>query len=198
MILLLNPLLSNISDAATDEIIIDKYLISQNGTYFDIIYKRYSAKVYAKCISMLKNESQAQDAVQDIFIRVITKLSAFNNRSKFSTWLYAVTYNHCIDFIRRNRKYKVEEMPEDLNIEFEEDHIADKLLLETKIIHLKKVLDEIPVKDKSILLMKYQDGMSIKDLSNIMDKSESAVKMQIKRAKEKFLSTKNELFPETV
>lgn len=195
MILFLNPLLSNISDASTDEILIEQYLATHKSEYFDILYKRYSAKVYAKCISLLNSEAIAQDAVQDIFIKILTKLSKFKGDSKFSTWLYSITYNHCIDYIRRNKKMNFISTEDLLHLEKEEeDTIDDKLLLETKIIELKRVLDEIPTQDKSILLMKYQDGMSIKDICDVFEKSESAVKMQIKRAKEKFILKKEELF----
>jgi len=68
-----------------------------------------------------------------------------------------------------------------------EDEVSDKFLLEVKLERLKKILEMINVEDKSILLMKYMDGLSIKDIASIKDKSESAIKMKIKRAKEKFM-----------
>jgi len=68
-----------------------------------------------------------------------------------------------------------------------EDEVSDKFLLEIKLERLKKILEMINVEDKSILLMKYLDGLSIKDIASIKDKSESAIKMKIKRAKEKFM-----------
>ncbi len=195
MILLLNPLLSNVSDASSDEVIVSKYLKSQNGAYFDILYKRYSAKVYARSISLLKNEVIAQDAVQDIFIKILTNLSKFEGKSKFSSWLYSITYNHCIDYIRRNKKSRTLQLDEVFDLEAEKSEIDDKLILETQFSQLKYIMEEIPPKDKSILFMKYQDGMSIKDISEVTNKSESAVKMQIKRAKEKFMNLKDNFFP---
>ncbi len=195
MILLLNPLLSNISDASSDEIIIEKYLASQRGAYFDILYKRYSAKVYARCISMLKSEELAQDAVQDVFIKILTNLSRFGGKSKFSSWLYSITYNHCIDFIRRNKKKVTVGIDNVLELKAEASEVDDKLLLETKFQQMKDIMEEMPSKDKAVLLMKYQDGMSIKEISSLTSKSESAVKMQIKRAKEKFMQMKEHLYP---
>lgn len=198
MILFLNPLLSNISDSSADEEIIDLYLKTQKGAYFDIIYKRYSSKVYAKCISLLNDEALAQDAVQDIFIKVLTNLSRFGGRSKFSSWLFSISYNHCIDFIRKNKKRKSVTLDKIAEVESRDSEIEDKILLETKLEQLKVVLEEIPAKDKAILLMKYQDGMSIKDICAVSEKSESAVKMQIKRAKQKFLLYKKSLYAEEV
>lgn len=194
MILLLNPLLSNISDASSDEHIIEMYLSSQKGAYFDIIYKRYSAKVFARSISLLKNEELAQDAVQDVFIKILTNLSKFGGKSKFSSWLYSITYNHCIDYIRRNKKMTTVAMDSVQEFKAEESEVDDKILLETKFAQLKFVMDEMPTRDKAILLMKYQDGMSIKDISILTEKSESAVKMQIKRAKQKFMNLRETIY----
>ena len=77
-----------------------------------------------------------------------------------------------------------------------DDLSSDKALLEMEIGQLKAVLENIPAGDRAILLMKYQDGMSIKDIAEILDKTESAIKMKIKRAKAKAQETKKEMFQE--
>ena len=61
---------------------------------------------------------------------------------------------------------------------------------------LKVILEDIPTGDKAILLMKYQDEMSIKEIGSILDKSESAIKMKIKRAKQKFRKTFKDKYKE--
>lgn len=66
------------------------------------------------------------------------------------------------------------------------EDIDDAFLLEKSVSRLKIILNKIPVADKAILLMKYQDELSIKEISRMIDKSESAVKMKLKRAKQKF------------
>jgi len=195
---LLNPIVSGaISDSLPDERVVDAYLSTQNSSYFEVLYDRYSKKVFAKCISLLKNETKAEDATQEIFVKVLLNLSGFSGKSKFSTWLYSITYNFCIDTIRKNKK-KLGVLVDDINSVGENisDNLAisDKELLETNVFRLKRVLDEIPTGDKAILLMKYQDELSIKDICEIIDKSESAVKMKIKRAKEKFKKVYDELY----
>lgn len=173
----------------SDEEVVSLYLKYQKETYFDMLYRRYANKVYAKCISLLKDEVNAMDALQEIFMKIILKLSNFSGKSKLSTWIYAITYNHCIDVVRK-RKRSETTLEEDIekydNIE---EEIEDSVILETKIERLEVVLDEIRIEEKSILLMKYQDDMSIKEIADNFNKSESAIKMQIKRAKEKFRKT---------
>lgn len=150
-----------------------------------MLYDRYSGKIFAKCLSLLKNEGEAQDATQDVLMKILLNLSKFGGKSRFSTWIYSITYNFCIDFIRRKKKDLsiYDDKIENYDIE---DEIDDSFLTEVNVGRLKIILDEIPTQDKSILLMKYQDDMSIREISNILDKSESAIKMQIKRAKQKF------------
>lgn len=198
MINLLFPLLTkDIPKTISDEDVVKEYLKTQNVAYFDILYKRYSGKIFGKCISLLKDEEDAEDSVQEIFMKILLNLAKFSGRSRFSTWIYSITYNYCIDRIRRRKKdpsYLVEDMsnhdvPEDVN---------DAFLLEMEIGRLKNVLEEIPVKDKSVLLMKYQDEMSIKEIGETLDKSESAIKMKIKRAKQKFKKVYKEIYKEVV
>jgi RNA polymerase sigma-70 factor (ECF subfamily) len=193
---LLNPVISGAaSKSISDEEAIEAYLESQNSNYFDILYDRYSRKVFGKCYSLLKSEAKAEDAAQEIFVKVLLNLSKFTGRSKFSTWLYSITYNFCIDTIRKNKK-NVGVLVDDMGIygEHVEEEIDDSELLETNVFRLKEVLNIIPAGDKAILLMKYQDEFSIKEICGIIDKSESAVKMKIKRAKEKFIKTYKELY----
>jgi len=148
-----------------------------------------------KCFSLLKSEAKAKDATQEIFVKVLLNLSKFSGRSKFSTWLYSITYNYCIDSIRKNKK-NIGELVDDINAIGDEmiDEIDDREIMETNVVRLKEVLNVIPAGDKAILLMKYQDEFSIKDICGILNKSESAVKMKIKRAKEKFLKTYKSMY----
>ena len=68
------------------------------------------------------------------------------------------------------------------------EDVNDSELLEIEIEKLKFVLNEIPIGDKAILMMKYQEEMSIKEIADTLEKTESAIKMKIKRAKTKALS----------
>ncbi len=197
MINLLYPLLTrDIPTTMSDEDVIKEYLATQNSAYFDVLYKRYSGKIFGKCISLLKEEAKAADATQEIFMKILLNLSKFSGKSKFSTWIYSITYNFCIDVIRRAKK-DPSLLVDDIETKHDVvDDIEDTYLLELKVSRLKVILEEIPAMDKSFLLMKYQDDMSIREISEITKKSESAVKMKIKRAKQKFKKTYKEIYKE--
>ena len=161
------------------------YIDTQSQEYFSMIYNRYANKVYAKCLSMLKNEEWAIDASQDIFMKIFMNLVRFEEKSQFSTWVYSITFNYCIDSLRKHKKEneifahekELKDQP------YEDDNEAEVFEMEAQ--KLEKVMDMIPGEDKALLIMKYEQSMSIREISEILDKTESAIKMKIKRAKEK-------------
>lgn len=178
--------------------VIHRFIESQANPCFNLLYQRYAGKVYSKCISLLKNEALAQDATQEIFTKIFLNLAKFGEKSKFSTWLYSITYNYCIDFLRRNQKQaaifsdEIEKAPD-----LAQEEVPDEALLAMEVKQLKTVLDNIPAGDKAVLLMKYQDDMSIKQIAEILDKTESAIKMKLKRAKAKAQQVRSEMFAES-
>ena len=167
--------------------LIDEYMNTQNQLYFNELYGRYADKIYGKCLSILRDATAAQDAAQDIFMKVFLKLASFNRKSKFSTWVYSITYNYCIDIVRKNKRLIVSSTDSDTAPEVEDTapEMSDAAFREMNISRLSKALDDIPETDKALLILKYQDGLSIKELAEVTGKGESAVKMKLKRAKVK-------------
>ena len=179
----------------SDSELISLYLREQNTTYFTLLYRRYAGKVFAKCISMLSDDGMARDATQDIFIKVLLNLGKFTEQSSFSTWVYSITYNYCIDLIRKKKK-NILIFSEDIG-KFnaaKEVEIPDSVILEMETRRLEKVMDTMPPGDKAILNMKYIDDLQIKDIALVLDKTESAIKMQIMRAKAKAQSIYEDMY----
>jgi len=161
-----------------DDFLIKRILSSKDNTCITELYNRYSNKIYNRCLSLVKDNSLAQDLTHDIFIKTLFNLSKFKGKSKFSTWLYSITYNHCIDSIKKSKKVNYVEVSE-INYTYE------NYLIEVETKHVFELLEMLKAKEKMILLMKYKDGLSIKEIQKQLNASESAVKMRIARAKEK-------------
>jgi RNA polymerase sigma-70 factor (ECF subfamily) len=176
--------------------VIRKYLETKDARHFTTLYRRYASKVYGKCINLLKEEHLARDAAQDIFLKIFLNLGQFGEQAKFSTWVYSITYNYCIDLIRKKKKTASVFSDDMGRLPDLEEEIHDEALLTMEVNRLRTVLDELPVGDKAILLMKYQDDLQIKEIASILDKTESAIKMKIKRAKHKAQMIYQELYPE--
>ena len=167
----------------SDEELVRLYVKTQRNPYFEALYTRYCDKVYRKCLSFTKNSERAEDFTHDIFIRVVTKLSGFREQAKFSTWLYSVTYNYCMDQLRSPRQKEVysDEPYEGVGL-YDDD---DAEMAEMEAQRLTKALDHLTSDERGLLMMKYQDDISIRDIADAQKVTESAVKMRLMRAKEK-------------
>ncbi len=178
----------------TDEELVQK-IVEKNDTHlFAVLYDRYAGLVYNKCYGFAKNKEEAQDLTHDVFIRLFVKLRMFKGKSKFSTWLYSFTYNFCVNYVQRDNAKKQEKVTVVTDvIKDEGDDIDDTSLFELKSEKLAKALQIIDPSDKMVLLMKYQDDMTIKEMQEILEIGESAIKMRIKRAKEKVINAYNKL-----
>ena len=178
----------------SDEEIVIKILETNEHQPFGLLYDRYSQKVYHKCLSFAKNSDDAQDMLHDIFLKTFTSLSRFSGNSSFSTWLYSITYNYCVDYSRKKNKTRtknIDEMPE---VSESDDERNEKEILGLKAERLSNVLNTIGPKEKAILLMKYQDGAQTQDIGTMLELSESAVKMRVKRAKAHALEVYREMY----
>lgn len=180
----------------SDEELVYKIVETNNTHLFAVLYDRYSVVVYNKCYGFSKNKEEAQDLTHDVFIRLFVKLRTFKGKSKFSTWLYSFTYNFCVNYVQRDAHKKKEKntiVTDQVKDNESFDEIDDATLFELKSEKLAKAMKIIDPNDKMILLMKYQDDLSIKEISEVLEIGESAVKMRLKRAKEKVVNTYNEL-----
>jgi RNA polymerase sigma-70 factor (ECF subfamily) len=140
--------------------------------------------VYGKCLTLLHDENEAQDALQDISLKIFLNIANFNHNSRFTTWVYAICYNYCMDSIRRRRKTRdIFEEGEMEQYKEQEEEVNDSDIVQIEGEYLMKILKLLNPDDRMVLLMKYQDGMLIKEICTVVQKSESAVKMQLKRAK---------------
>ncbi|GAB3890914.1 RNA polymerase sigma factor [Spirosoma agri] len=169
----------------SDEELVRLYVETQKNAYFERLYERYCDKVYRKCLSFTKDPVQAEDLTHDIFLKLVVKIGGFKEQAKFSTWLYSITYNYCTDQMRspqRRAEVYMDEGWERLDVG-EDDGLAE--LAEMEAQQLKKALDKLDPVEQSLMLMKYQDDVSIREIANLNGITESAVKMRLKRTRDK-------------
>ncbi len=171
-----------IFNTLTDEEIIDKITRENKNELYELIYDRYFAKVRDKCYSFFKNKTQAEEFANDILSKVYEKLDGFKSKSSFSSWLYSISYNAIIDFLRKKKQLhyptwnQENELPEIIDE-------SDANISELSYDNLLLILDLIHPEEKALLLMKYQDSLSLKDIGASLAISDDAVKMRLKRAR---------------
>lgn len=177
-------------DKLTDEELVSAIVKTNDTLLFAVLYDRFASLVYNKCYGFAKDGDEAKDLTQDIFLKLFVKLGSFKGKSKFSTWLYAFTYNHCVNYVTRNTAKKFEKKSVDYaDIEnISEDYDESSDFSQMRVDKLKRALELVSPDEKMILLLKYQDNLSIKEIESVLGVGESAVKMRIKRAKDKLLT----------
>lgn len=169
----------------TDEELVNQYLETGQEDYFEQLYKRYCQKVHRKCLSFTKDSMQADDLTQDIFLRLFMKLEGYKQQAKFSTWLYSITYNYCADQVRTPRwrqETLMGEGWESLNVN-DDDGSAERDELEAN--EIQRAMMCMAPDEQSLLREKYQQNLSIRELASNHSITESAVKMRLKRSRDR-------------
>jgi RNA polymerase sigma factor (sigma-70 family) len=141
---------------------------------FNETVERYSRKVYGLCYRILRNEEDARDMVQEVFVRVYLKRKSFKGKSSLYTWLYRIAMNMCFSHIK---KRKAQTVP----LEQVEGILEAKTETETGTtiglqVLLSKALGSLPPKQRAVFSMRFYDKMSYKEIADAMGTSVGAAK----------------------
>ena len=173
----------------TDQELIVLALTSQD--YFLCIIKRYEVKLlkYILRISSV-DESQAEDILQTVFIKIYENLNDYDPSLKFSSWIYRITHNQVISTYRRN-KARPQVISIDKNDEFLKNvassiDIINEIDLKFLQKNINKILTKMDEKYKEILILKYLEEKDYKEMSDILQKPIGTIATLINRAKKQF------------
>jgi len=169
-----------------DDDIIRKISDDGQSDYYGVLYRKYYPRVLDKCYSIVKNKNIAEDLAEDILCNTYEKLSSFKGISSFSSWLYSITYNYCVDYLRNKKKMSYPSWNRDNEIPEIIDETEENIE-NISYDNLQVILDLIHPEEKALLLMKYQDNLSMKQISGALRISEDAAKMRLKRARTRVL-----------
>jgi RNA polymerase sigma-70 factor (ECF subfamily) len=160
---------------------------------FEALVLEHQKKIYNLALRMLGNEEDALDMTQEAFIRAFNSLDSFRGDSKFSVWLYRLTSNVCIDFIRSRNKRPVssltcentDEEPQEL--ELPDDRFSPQATLENKELRdaVYRGLDSLSPEYRNILLLREINGLSYEEIGQILRLEAGTVKSRIFRARQK-------------
>lgn len=145
---------------------------------------------------MVKSTTVADDLTQDILVRAWEKRGSFDNRSSISTWLFAITFNLCIDHLRKNKRLKFDDWSAELDIPDVYDESEIEEVFELRQEKLTLLLEMLRPEDKAIILLKYMEEYDLHSIGAILGiKGESAVKMRLSRARLRLLALYNKFLP---
>lgn len=143
---------------------------------FTLLIKKYEQKIYWQIRRYVTDHSDADDLMQEIFIKVWKSLSSFREDSQLYTWLFRITYNECINFHRKN-KQQLHVAIEDANENDFVNQIGDNPLSGNQIqLKLQAAIDTLPDKQKMVFHLKYFQEMKYEEMSDLLGTSVGALK----------------------
>lgn len=166
---------------------------SGDADAFEALVLEHQNKVYSLALRMVGNEEDARDMAQEAFIRAFNSLGSFRGESKFSVWLYRLTSNICIDFLRgRAKRRTVSLSREDEDgyegeLEIPDERFSPEAGLERSELReaVRRGLEQLTPEYREILLLREINGLSYDEIGRALNLEEGTVKSRIFRARKK-------------
>lgn len=167
-----------IQNEKTDETLVKETLQGFLSSY-EILVKKYQQPIKRHTLRYFNNHDDAEDAVQEAFIRAFKNLHRFNQKKLFKPWLYQIATNYCLDELRKNKK--ITKMPEE--IISEEKSPVERIMEEeeSKVVH--KAIDNLPDKYKLPIRGFYFDNHSYENLAKILKLPLNTLRTRLSRGK---------------
>jgi len=152
----------------SDEEVVERVRAEDSELYVEIV-KRYQQKLYRYLKYLMNNSPEAEDIVQNVFIKAYQNLFDFNTKKKFSSWIYRIAHNEGINFIRARKKRKQISL-EDLDFPLVDNRNSVHEHLTRKEIqrYVKECLNELEPKYREPLILYYFDDKSYREISDIL------------------------------
>ncbi len=155
-----------------------------NENAFEQLVKKYQHAVFNIIYRSIGNYEDVEDVAQEIFIKVWRKAKSFKGKSKFSTWLYRIVVNHCLNYRRKHKQRLVsldemmekEEIPHSLVVEVDHEQRRNAEIV-------RESLNELPERQRIALILSRYEGRTYKEIAEMMKVSVSSVESLIFRAK---------------
>ena len=167
---------------------------------FSVLVERYQNMVYSLALKILKKPEDAEEMAQDTFVKAYQKLDTYEGKSKFSTWLYSITYNACISELRKRRiEFK---SLDDRQISDQDEQKMHDYYKETKKEdqekYLNLALSKLPEDDQVLVTLYYYESQSMDEISAITGLTVSNIKVKIHRARKKMYEILHEMLHEEI
>ena len=184
----------------TDDIYYIEAVRRGNVQAFSYLVEKYQKLVYTLALKLLKKPEEAEEMAQDTFIKAFQKLDSYEGKSKFSTWLYSITYNACISELRKRRiEFK---SLDDRQISDQDEQKMHDYYRETRKEDQEKYLNlalaKLPEDDQVLVTLYYYENQSMDEISQITGLTVSNIKVKIHRARKRMYVLLHEMLKEEV
>jgi RNA polymerase sigma factor (sigma-70 family) len=170
----------------TDRELLDKFANTETRNYaFNLLVRKYQQRLYWHIRKMVIDHDDADDLLQNVFIKVFKALDGFREESLLFTWMYKIATNECLSFLNAKRKrfyIPIVNVEAELSRNLESDAYFSGDRIEMK---LQQALLKVPTKQRLIFNMKYYENMKYEEISEILGTSVGALKASYHHAVKK-------------
>ena len=166
-----------------DEITIDEILlkvIDGEVDLYETIVNHYQLQLYKYIKYLINSSDDVEDILQEVFIRGYKNLSKYKNGTSFNAWLYRLTYNHTMNYMKKRNRSKVvylETLPEMIATEIPDTEMSEV----TRV-----ALAQLTIEERNLLFLRIYEELSYKELAQLLHKKESSLRKQYERVRKKF------------
>lgn len=180
--------------AKTDEELLEEYKQGRTEA-FRVLVERHNRPVYRFCLRALGRPEAAEDATQEVFLRVVKHAPSWERKAKFTTWLYTIARNYCIDEARKGRFRHTESLNEPQHKgdgedgseridsvageEVSSDRVADSVRMRRVI---EQSLAEMPEEQRDVFCLREYGGLAFKEIADLVGAGENTVKSRMRYA----------------
>lgn len=175
---------TNRYDSLSDSQLLENYYQSKNLQWMGVLLERYTMLLLGVCMKYLKNEEEAKDAVQQVFLKVLTEVSKYKI-DFFKSWLYMVAKNHCLMQLRGQQGKYTQQLKDEAAIEHGETQKIDLLENEKTFVLLEQSIQELSNEQKQCVTLFYLERKSYQQISELTGFRLMQVKSYIQNGKRK-------------
>jgi RNA polymerase sigma-70 factor, ECF subfamily len=175
---------------------IKRVIEGNDRTAFAELVDAHKNRVYNLCLKMTRSTENEEEVAQDTFLKAYQSIRTFQGKSKFSTWLYTITYYTCLNYLRKNSVETVAFLNWDAADDSEEA-IGNLQTVERKE-YLQKAFNYLTAEEVALMTLFYLEEHTIQEIATITTLSKAAIKVKLHRTRKKLVGVLNSLLKEEV
>ncbi|HEX9741132.1 MAG TPA: sigma-70 family RNA polymerase sigma factor [Ignavibacteriaceae bacterium] len=155
-----------------------------NHSDYAILIDRYKNKAFSMLTRMLKNRMEAEEVLQDCFLKAFKGLNTFKGESKFSTWFYKIVYNSALSRLSiQKRKTEMEMSSVDDHFDLISENDFNLTEQNDLSLYIKEMVNKLPANYASVISMFYLENLSCEEISEVMGTTVNNVKVMLHRSR---------------
>lgn len=165
----------HLAEHIEDQQLVARYL-DGDRTAFDELMTRHQRSVFRLCLRFARNHDDALDLTQEVFVKAFERLEGFRGDARFRTWIYRVTVNHCLNWVKKNQREFVEVTENTGSVR---PTVDNALLRGERRAIVKDLIETLPPKQKIIFQLRMQENLSYEEIAAIVGRTVSTVKSSV-------------------